>query len=132
MCLASPVTVPIARAGEVIDCTSRDAKIMVMTAVDEFLVMSGLPSGTFPPAVLDEFKGATSPYGRALQLQMERKFGGDVTVCELNDGKLPVVLFLTVFVKTGFFGNNVGGFVMNFGAPGAIATFGGFELSDLQ
>lgn len=106
------------------DCGDATLRSQIRAAVEQQLVLHGVPPPPEMFKLLDSLKAATSPQATAIGAQVRASMSGHVVeVCEANDPKLDAPMFITIF----FGGAGLpqpSAYVLNFGLPGAIATIG--------
>lgn len=108
-------------------CTAPESRAAIRAAVEQQLVLHGLPKDLEVFTFLDRLNDATSDQTRAMAAELQRQLpslsGLTLKLCEVNDPKLDAPLFITIFV-TGPGIPQPSGYVLNFGLPGAAATIG--------
>lgn len=122
-----------ARAEDLVDCKDPTVQKMVLQGIEDWWLLQGYPTSpisysTFMP----NYAKSTSPGSMALERKLEGEWNTELAFCETktipDDGN---IFMLTGFTKTDASGK-IGGFIANFGAGGAIATFGGFDENLLR
>ncbi len=122
-----------ASATDLVDCKDPTVQKLVLQEIEDWWLLQGYPKSPISySAFMPTYAKSTSPGSMALKRKLEGEWNTELTFCETktipDDGN---IFMLTGFTTTDSSGR-VGGFIANFGAGGAIATFGGFDENLLK